>query len=657
MGRYTYIVIAAIILLCGLTYLLSSCTTEVEPDKPPTRTDKWIPVNFTLSIGTYTNEEVEGRKAVANNPVTESVRIADNILMYATLEDEHPVTTRAASTNLPVGTNVRMLAYNAAGTLLIDTADYYVNAANELVPAGQGLAIPDDGASYRFAAYSFNIHDLPAQPGPLDPLPTDVVFTSGNYTYPDLDLLWGITPAQTVSAPETVNITVDHLFSRVFVEMTTADITPAVNITGITNAFVNPHYQGEMTLNTVTGELSFDDGSNNNPSPWGRALVRWRNKGTSAWINIGTTGLSSQTIESDTFIVFTNEAEIMALKIGGLSVNGTNLGEYQLRFTDNYTSPSDPKKFVAGHTYKLKLNFRQLVWAGSNIYWDGSKLTFLNENYPPSAQGYQGVFFMWGSLVGISPYINFNNANTVLYGYNGSNWVNTYRAAGPNPWSGTTMNDIPHIKVSDNRTLVSPNWLDDHSTRNYLSAEAHDSTNRVGDICKFLTDLGHAPPGEWRMPNSREFGFDTNEYDLSNVGFMTSLGADDGTTDFYAMPLYIERKVSSYIFPLSGFRNSNSGNWFELTIYLSGSPTYTTGGNPNVLDAFYGMYFYPHLSPEVFYLNYTQPLGIQGPVRCVKTDLTGGARSFTLSPTTDVEDWIPGGPGSDGYIGTGAVWY
>jgi len=649
MGHYTYIVIAAIILLCGLTYLLSSCTTEVEPDKPPTRTEKWIPVNFTLTIGTYSNEEVEGRKAM----VSESVRVADNILMYATLEDEHPVTTRAASTNLPVGTNVRMLAYNATSTLLVDTANYYVNAANELVPAGQGLAIPDDGASYQFAAYSFSTFNLPAQPGQ-----TDVVFTSSSYA--DLDLLWGITTVQTVSGPETVTITVNHLFSRVFVEMTTADIvllTPptTVNITEVTSANVNPHYNGELTLNAYSGNLSFTPGSTNNPGN-GKLLNRWRNVGTSAWGS--GTGLSAQTVESDTFIVFTNQADTMALKISNLWVNNTtDLGEYQLRFT--HTS-SESKKFMPGHTYKLKLNFRQLVWAGSNIYWDGEKLTFLPEYAPPVIQGFQGVYFMWGSLVGISPNDEFSNDTTPLYVRIGSVWSNTQHAAsGQNPWGGSTINQIPHITGG---TLVSPNWLDDHSTRNYLSAEAHEPSNRVGDICKYLTETGDAPEGVWRMPNSREFGAYNSEYDITHVdGIWHMTGEDDGTTNFNDQPggiqSFIERIVSSYIFPASGSRTANYGFWNEETFYLSGSPT-SVGGNPNALDGFYSLYILGNTSgPALLVLNSAQPLGIQGPVRCVKTDLTGGARSFTLSPTADVEDWIPGGPLGDGDIGTGDVWY
>ena len=51
------------------------------------------------------------------------------------------------------------------------------------------------------------------------------------------------------------------------------------------------------------------------------------------------------------------------------------------------------------------------VWAGSNIYWNGTKLTFDAAPVDPSNlttqeltnMKKQGVFFLWGSLIGVSP--------------------------------------------------------------------------------------------------------------------------------------------------------------------------------------------------------------------------------------------------------------
>jgi len=55
--RYIYCVVAVIMLVCGLVYLLSSCTEIV--DGPGGKKGKGvrIPVNFSVHIGSYGDEE------------------------------------------------------------------------------------------------------------------------------------------------------------------------------------------------------------------------------------------------------------------------------------------------------------------------------------------------------------------------------------------------------------------------------------------------------------------------------------------------------------------------------------------------------------------------------------------------------------------------
>ncbi|MDR0987976.1 MAG: hypothetical protein LBM06_00745 [Prevotellaceae bacterium] len=71
-------------------------------------------------------------------------------------------------------------------------------------------------------------------------------------------------------------------------------------------------------------------------------------------------------------------------------------------------------------------------FAGSNIYWDGTQLTFVKEPYDMSAVMNQGLYFKWGGLDGISPVGTWDDTavtGTAWYNYasgkhNGGAWDN-----------------------------------------------------------------------------------------------------------------------------------------------------------------------------------------------------------------------------------------
>jgi hypothetical protein len=368
-------------------------------------------------------------------------------------------------------------------------------------------------------------------------------------------------------------------------------------------------------------------------------------------------------VVSDYYFIYTNHintsvSDTVALKITNLMVGNSDLGAYQFRFT---------KTLVPGHSYILKLNFRRQVWAGSNIFWDGTKLTFLPETTRAwEGQGYQGVYFMWGSLVGISPVGNFNNTTKLFVPpIINANWTEHAITSSSKGWASTNMLDIPRITTG---TLVSKDYLDDHSSRNYLYSEAHDSLNYKGDICRYLTWNNAAPPGQWRMPNAREFGVNPTEYsqtefrDLPVGGFIPQ---ENGKFDlFNDLPAnqrsYILKSASNTIFP-DGLSRNIAGVIEINTRYLSGSPISYTA-NKNDLNACYSMVI-PGLS-----FNNTLQLGYQGIVRCLKLD-TENRPTDVIVPTVDLDDWVNGGvfggrpgfgPGNDPTGDTshqGEVWY
>jgi hypothetical protein len=87
-------------------------------------------------------------------------------------------------------------------------------------------------------------------------------------------------------------------------------------------------------------------------------------------------------------------------------------------------------------------------FAGSNIYWDGSKLTFVKEPYDMSKVMNQGLFFKWGSLVGISPLGAWNtdtSAGTPWYdttAHNGGAWSSISPATWASGQDLTNAQDI-----------------------------------------------------------------------------------------------------------------------------------------------------------------------------------------------------------------------
>ncbi|GHV31845.1 hypothetical protein FACS1894177_07130 [Bacteroidia bacterium] len=205
----------------------------------------------------------------------------------------------------------------------------------------------------------------------------------------------------------------------------------------------------------------------------------------------------------------------------------------------------------------------RLHWAGSNIYYDSAlgHLTFADYN-DKSKEQYQGVYFQWGSLIGITPVGVYTTGNTVTY----QKGVEAAATDAP-AWTA-----IPHV-TADPGTYP-------HDEK-YLTETAHNPPADIGDICKYLTELGYAPAGKrWRMPTAAEFG---EAGDYGNVGAttwpaVTSVNADG--TYLFANGKQL-RKLNTPFFPASGYRYYSSGaltNVGQNGVAWSSSPSIPTIG-------------------------------------------------------------------------------
>jgi hypothetical protein len=186
----------------------------------------------------------------------------------------------------------------------------------------------------------------------------------------------------------------------------------------------------------------------------------------------------------------------------------------------------------------LTVKFDELVWAGSNVYWvitsgNNGYLTF--DATDKGNQGYQGVFFKWGSLVGVSPAQTGSSgafsASTTVYvpTYNAgtpasSTWVRNashgYTTAGwPSTVSGTAEDGAATIPYLDGRTAFQSA---DQSRNNTFVMDAERNTDAMylekrGDICQYIgktapnTEEGKKLKG-FRLPTSSEFGTENEDW-------------------------------------------------------------------------------------------------------------------------------------------------
>jgi hypothetical protein len=166
---------------------------------------------------------------------------------------------------------------------------------------------------------------------------------------------------------------------------------------------------------------------------------------------------------------------------------------------------SDSRGMEAGKCYTFKPTLHPPKFAASNIYWDGTQLTFDTSTQTDSDD--DAVYFKWGSLIGISGDSEGIDGDTKIY---------TPIHSQPGQYREVNMNDdvygfgtykgIPGFDGEEfefnqptNNALLYKWGADD----NYWSENNSDPSKRPnwyqGDICAFITQ------GKWRMPTEVDF--------------------------------------------------------------------------------------------------------------------------------------------------------
>jgi hypothetical protein len=520
------------LLLGGVAVFFMSCEREALSGA-----GEAIVVNFSLSGEDYGASEVRG---MAGRAISETVIVPldDEFCMYATLAEDTTAELRALAT-IPVNTLIRIVAYNQGSTTPVANAEYKVlNATSgEIGPVSSGLTVPAPG-NYDFVAYS------------LSSTTTAPTYSATLLQVsPENDLLWGKELNAPVSASgANVTIGMTHKFSQIWVVAKALGVTPTAPIGAISGVSITPGY--ETVLNVPTGAMGKGSGVTQN-------LV-------TTWSGINTTTVTANSSR----LVFTAGEKPVSVKVGSIQVGVATYPDRVAAFDI---------LLVAGRKYTFSVDFkRNLVWAGSNIYWvtvNGGAQSpgYLTFDAPSTAsntnQRKQGVLFYWGSLVGMGP----KSAGSYFYntGHFFPEFVSTSNKVWSNALYSNVLADMPCVDDA-------PANYDRFST--YLTDDARNTDNnyaywkaKKGDICRYISENGYGPGGNYRMPASFEFGM-SQYYYIGSDGW-TATGSFGTDYEYF----YGDGAATSWV----------SNSWGDVTFPTTGYFAGETGGGAGTGGAYW----------------------------------------------------------------------
>jgi hypothetical protein len=442
------------------------------------------------------------------------VPLDEEFCVYATLKEEDNGGLRGKVT---IATNTKLMVVAFKGGVEVTHAEYFVaNGSGDIEPVSSpGLTVAS-GDTYQFVAYSVNsTASVPAYANPL-------------VVAPDVDLLWGTSAEMYVGGGVSVTIDMFHKFSRVTVVATSVNITPTAAISNVTNVSITPAYNA--SLNLVTGVPGKGAGTTQPIASW--------------------TGSGTTTVTGAARLVHTGGDQPVRVAIESMKVGTATYANKAAQFD---------MALEEGKKYTLTIDVkRNLVWAGSNIYWDNSKLTFDAPTSDVDTQRKQGVYFRWGGLVGVSGEVKAVMSFSIEW-EDITVYIPTYTVTfGQTPyitWSTTNI-----YTQSSNIPSVGLPWqgIEFYGDRlNTFWNISNDWNGRTGDICRFLSENGCGPSDgkTYRMPTSFEFGEkESYSYGAADGWSLTGSWGNETPSSIHGTSLMNTYVVSSggVIFPNPG---------------------------------------------------------------------------------------------------------
>jgi hypothetical protein len=477
----------------ALSLLLVACDENL----PGNKSGKEVLVQVRLVGIAEGGEENITRSASSKKQERFIAPAANGMLMEMQMEQDTSA-LRATKTQLAADSYFRVVAFKHETSTFISYGDFTIADG----PVAGGLHVPIND-SYDFVCYSYNTTT-----------PLDALNYKQDATMPDTetisvlqgtkDLLWvKIEDKQVTDEAPELEILLSRVMARVKVaiDLSYNKWTITSISSGVTLGSVHSGGTVRLTDGTVEGTgtptvTSWTGSGNQRES--NELLVMPKASGSTITVNIPASAIARQNFAS----------------IPTVGATGTFIAELK-----------------PGYSYRLRMRWRSPIFARSNIYWDditdpvNPTLTFIPAAEDPADnnddyQGYQGVLFRWGSLVGISPVGNNSvspkfDANLAVYvpvgtgtgaSWTATGWVAT--TAGAKGWDIFRMcytnqsaltNEIPYfddmyaqvgnVTQDRNNTFVSDDAQNDPATH----------SGYRGDICLYLN-------GNYRLPTSNEFG-------------------------------------------------------------------------------------------------------------------------------------------------------
>jgi hypothetical protein len=228
------------------------------------------------------------------------------------------------------------------------------------------------------------------------------------------------------------------------------------------------------------------------------------------------------------------------------------------------------------------------TWAASNIYWDDTngRLTFAESD--TDLEGYQGVYFKWGSLIGVSAGVidPFDASDYLFYpnladGSYSKVQVSAVPVDAPylitsGSWTGggTPATDWPLIAYANINVVPDPGVYDSNDTSLtdiVLDDSEGNYKDYTGDICQYLS--GYKTKSgliyDWVMPTGKNFGEPTagNVYAGSDYTWIAGSATPSGVygQDEISPGVIFTYAVNSPVFfPASGVRSYSNGSLLDV---------------------------------------------------------------------------------------------
>jgi hypothetical protein len=601
-------------LLIALLLLFGACEKDMEGRLGD---GKKVEIFFSTDIKGYNTAADLVRSGGLREAESRTMYINDSLYLQTTLVPD-PDEKLRAQVGFIDEQKIRFEAYDVSSpSSPVDSKLYsYSMDKGKFIPDTDPLGVvPDGTTTYRFVAYSyFGEKNVP--------------LTTINLSK---DLVWGKSADGTVNDTElsrTVSINMTHQFAKVKVRVesgidgVTIDALSGVEIVGGNWTTFDPFDGSFGTVGSMPQAIDF----------------------------VTEDVLPAAEIESGQRLVFPVGTAPTKVKFGTIAISGLAGFSNQ---TVSFQSTLD-----GGTSYNLIVGVRRCVWARSNIYWDATlnngegALTFVPAGNDLTKQGYQGVFFKWGSLVGVSPaqtevpetpgtmtnlflpstriYVPIVNTSTLT----NSTWKATTGSAVKTDIPGAEYNwttwgrdtyydtDIPYLDVGShynipgtvafgpsNRYAIDP---DRNTPAMYASFR--------GDICQYLSTKTEVVSGDYRLPMASEIPLPEWGYGAVNGWTMggngtedNTLGNDAGTVDLLdaANIRFWARNyaLGNVVFPGSGSRQDRDGAIIQL---VSRGGYYWTGST-HTFDA-YGVFL--SRNEQYIYVGFQRSWGMS--IRCVQ---------------------------------------